>query len=318
MSGQAAPGGIVLAELDTRGSDAASGGGLAVLYPEIGEPFRQVFSQIVEGIESGARLPVRTYTVSQNTDAELLAQQLRRSGVRAVVALGRQGLRAASAVDRDIPVVAGGVVAIPEALSTADSEQRTVAGVSLMPDPALLFARLKSLMPAVRRVTVVYSAQRNEWLIKLARDAARAQGLELVAHEARDLSTAMRHYEFFFASAEGRRDALWLPQDGLTVDENTVLPLVLRESWNRSVPVFSSSFVHAKRGVLFSLYPNNTELGRTLANVADAAIASEVRRRTILPLRDVHIAVNLRTASHLGLNIGYQQQRSFDMIFPEP
>jgi putative ABC transport system substrate-binding protein len=30
------------------------------------------------------------------------------------------------------------------------------------------------------------------------------------------------------------------------------------------------------------------------------------------------MAVNLRTASHLGLNIGYQQQRGFDYIFPEP
>jgi putative ABC transport system substrate-binding protein len=38
----------------------------------------------------------------------------------------------------------------------------------------------------------------------------------------------------------------------------------------------------------------------------------------VLPLREVHTAVNLRTASHIGLIIGYQQQRSFDFIFPEP
>ena len=37
-----------------------------------------------------------------------------------------------------------------------------------------------------------------------------------------------------------------------------------------------------------------------------------------MPLREVHTAVNLRTANHIGLNISYQQQRSFDFVFPEP
>lgn len=167
-------------------------------------------------------------------------------------------------------------------------------------------------------MTVVYNPQRNDWLVRLARDAAKQHGLELVAHEARDLATAARLYEATFATSDGRRDAVWLPQDSTTVDESTILPLVLRESWNRNVPVFSSSFLHVKKGALFALYPNNVELGKTLASSADAAIAGEHRRRTVLPLRDVQIAVNLRTASHLGVQIGYQQQRSFDMTFPEP
>jgi hypothetical protein len=35
----------------------------------------------------------------------------------------------------------------------------------------------------------------------------------------------------------------------------------------------------------------------------------------MLPLREVLMAINLRTAKHLGLNIGSPQ--SFDMAFPE-
>jgi len=93
---------------------------------------------------------------------------------------------------------------------------------------------------------------------------------------------------------------------------------VLKESWNRNVPVFSSSFLHVKKGALFALYPNNIELGRSLANAALASVSGDSRWRGIFPLRDVHTAVNLRTASHIGLNLGYQQQRNFDFIFPEP
>ncbi|WP_420472937.1 ABC transporter substrate-binding protein [Noviherbaspirillum sp. ST9] len=305
---------ISLAELGdaTKRFDAQTAGALAVVYPDIGEPYRSVFAKIIEGIEDGARLAVHTYPIGPNQDPAELNGVLKKNGTKVVIALGRQGLKATSTLDSAIPVVVGGVLAIPEA------ENRSLTGISLTPDPALLFTRLKNLMPAVKRVIVVYNPQHNEWLVKIAREAARSHGLELATHEARDLAAAARAYETAFASADGRRDAIWLPQDATTVEENTILPLVLKESWNRNVPVFSSSFLHVKKGALFALYPNNLELGRTLANSALAAVSSDGRRRGVLPLREVQTAVNLRTASHIGLTIGYQQQRSFDFIFPEP
>jgi putative tryptophan/tyrosine transport system substrate-binding protein len=293
-----------LARADTSGS-------VAVIYPDVGEPYRSIFARIIEGIEDGARNAVRGYPMTPNADPGDLNAQIKRNGTKVVIALGRQGLKAASALDKDIPVVVGGVLALPE------SDNRAFVALSLTPDPALLFARLKNLMPGIRRITVVYSPQ-NDWLIRLAREAARAQNIELIAVEARDLAVAAKAYDAAFATAESRRDAVWLPQDSVTVDESTILPLVLRESWNRAVPVFSSSFLHVKKGALFALYPNNLELGRTLAAAAIAAASGETRKRGLLPLREVQTAVNLRTAGHIGLAINYQQQRSFDAIFPEP
>ncbi len=305
---------LSLAELgeQVRRPVARESGALAVLYPDLGEPYRSIFAKIIEGIEEAASVTVHSYPVGPNAESADLNAQLKRDSAKVVIALGRQGFKAVSAIDRDIPVVVGGVLSLPE------TDNRNLSGVSLTPDPALLFSRLKSLLPTVKRVIVVYNPQQNDWLIRLAREAAKAQGLELVAYEARDLASAARLYENAFAASEGRRDAVWLPQDGTTVDETTILPLVLKESWNRNVPVFSSSFLHVKKGALFALYPNNVELGRTLANSAVAAMGGDLRRRGMVPLREVQIAVNLRTASHIGLNIGYQQQRSFDFIFPEP
>ena len=287
-------------------------GVLGVIYPDIGEPYRGIFAKMIEGIEGAARGAVYNYPIAPGTDLRDLNAQLKGNGVKVVIALGRQGLKAASALDRDMPVIVSGVLTVPEA------ENRIQNGISLTPDPALLFARLKGLLNGVKRVIVVYDPSYNDWLIKLAREAARAQGLELVAYEARDLATAARLYESAFAASDSRYDAIWLPQDPTTVDEATILPLVLRESWNRNVPVFSSSFLHVKKGALFALYPNNLELGHTLAAAAQAALSSDSRKRGMQPLRDVYTAVNLRTASHIGLNIGYQQQRNFDFIFPEP
>jgi len=137
-----------------------------------------------------------------------------------------------------------------------------------------------------------------------------------VAQEARDLKSAVRIYQEILAEANPERDALWLPQDATTVEEGAVLPMVLQEAWGRRLPVFSSSFGHVKRGVLFSLYPDNMGLGKNLANSALGRLsAGDSVGRGVTPLKDVQTAVNLRTAKHLGLNFSSQQQRGFDLVF---
>ncbi len=300
--------------LKARGASGVTGNGLAslvVIYPDIGEPYRTVFTSIIEGIEEIAKARVRSIAIAANADPAELNNQLKQSGTKVVIALGQQGWRASVGLEKDIAVVVGCVLKMP------DGGNRTVMGISLTPDPAQLFGRLKSLQPSVKKVHVVYSAQANEWLIKVAREAARAQGLELVAHEARDLSGAAKLYESIFANATSGKDAVWLPSDSTTVDENTILPLVLQESWTRGVPIFSSNFAHVKKGALFALYPNNFELGRDLASVALGAIGPEADRRGFSLLQALNVAVNLRTASHVGISIASQQQRSFTSIFPE-
>ena len=287
-------------------------GALAVLYPNVSEPFRSAFISMIQGIEERTHLRVRTYAVDAKIDTVELNAQLKRNGTRLVIALGRQGLSVATSLDRDIGVLVGG------ALLLSDAEIVNVSGISLTPDPALLFARLRTLLPEIRRVLVVYDPKKTEWLLRLAREAARAQGLELVAYEVRDLSQAALTYSTLFASAEPKRDAVWLPHDTTTVEESTLLPLILKEAWNSGVPIFSSNLLHVKKGALFAMTPNNVELGRSLAASALGMMSGELRKRGVQPLRELHTAINLRTASHVGLNIGYQQQRTFDLIYPEP
>lgn len=280
--------------------------GIAVVFPDIGEPYRKVFTEIAGGVEQQTRGKVRTVAVGPAQDPAELQAALRRTGVRTVIALGRQGLKTASGFDA-LGVVVGGISALPD--------QDRYRGISLMPDPALLFTWLKTFVPGVKRVIVVYSPQQSQAAIRLARDAARTHGLELLALEAQDLAAAVRRYESAFAGADGRRDAVWLPQDAVTVDDATVLPLVLRESWNRNVPLFSSSILHVKKGVLFALYPDNAALGRELAVLAQASPAEAANRPGLQPLRAVRVAFNTRTASHIGLDVDLEQHE-IDAVFP--
>jgi putative ABC transport system substrate-binding protein len=289
-------------------------GGIAVVYPDISEPYRSVFTSIIKGIEDKAKTRVASYAIGPGQSADDLAAELQRQNIRVVIALGRNGLKAAANLDRNISVVVGGVLSVPEA------ETRGMSVFSLAPDPSLLFEHLRTLMPGTRRVFVVYDPRQNAWLIRLAREAARAQGLELVAQEATDLKTAMRLYQENLAVADPKKDAFWLPQDSVTVDESLVLPFLLQEAWNRSLVLFSSSLSHVKRGALFSLYPDNVGLGRNLADSALSRLAAGASSpaRAVAPLREVLVAVNVRTAGHLGLIIRQRQQQAFDMVFPEP
>ncbi len=283
---------------------------LAVLYPQALEPYRSIFAGIVKGIESGAKAPVQTLAVAPEMSQAEVAAYLKANGIKVVIALGQQGWRLASGLDGDIQVVVGGVVKMPE------PGKRAYKGVSLVIDPALLFRRLKSLQPGVKKVHVVYSASANAWLIKIAKDAARNLGLELVAHEAPDLSSAAQAYEAIVAGATEGRDALWLPQDSQTMDEVTLLSMVLRQSWARNIPVFSSNISHVKRGSLFALYPDNVGMGRTLAGIALAS-GREADKSTLALLEDVNGAVNLRTGTHVGISLSPEQKKDYAQFFPE-
>ncbi|SHM73853.1 putative ABC transport system substrate-binding protein [Duganella sacchari] len=285
-------------------------GSIAVVYPNVEEPFRSAFLAMIQGIEDRIKLRVRAYPVDPHVDTTDLNNTLKRSGTKVVIALGRQGLSATAGLDREISVLAGGVLLL--------SESENVTGISMTPDPAMLFSRLRLLLPELRRIIVVYNPQKSDWLIKLAREAAKAQNLELSAYVAADLASAAKLYSQLIASADNRHDAIWLPHDSTTVEESTILPLVLKESWNSNLPLFSSNVLHVKKGALFAMLPDNVELGRTLAASAMGVIAGDVRRRPLVPLRELQTAINLRTASHIGLNLGALQQRSFDFVYPQP
>lgn len=286
---------------------SAESGAIAVLYPDLEEPYRGIFAKIIEGIEAQVGAPVASYAVGGANSAQDIVAQLKRQDIKVVIALGRQGMKAASTLDNEFGVVAGGVLAPPI------GEGRSFPIVSLAPDPKMLFERLKHFMPDVRRVIVVYDPKQNAWLIRLAREAARIHNLELQAIEVADLKNAVRVYQEVLASADTKKDALWLPQDSTSVEESSVLPLILENAWNRNLTVFSSNVTHVKRGALFSLYPNNVALGRQLASSALSLPGGNAA--LVVPMKDALLAVNVRTASHLGLQLSSRQQ-AFDLVFP--
>lgn len=284
---------------------------LAVLFPVVREPYRGIFQEIMRGIEDHDSRRMERIELARDFAPAEIGEQLRSLGVRALITLGNRGLRAASTLADQIPsIVVGAVLIRPE------DPRAGFVGISLAPDPKILFQELRDLVPEVRQVTVVYSPDYSGWLVAMARDAAEELDINLVAHPVQDIRQAAAQYRDALECGENLSCALWVLQDPATVDDRAILPLILKKAWDNRLVVFSSSPGHVRKGVLFSLYPDNYALGQSLAALARRPVQERPAGSKIEPLRNLRIAVNLRTAEHLGLQISTRAQRRFDMVFP--
>jgi len=303
---------MVLIQLPVNISHAAEPR-IAVIYPVVKKPYSTVFERIIDGIAAEAKTDIVKYGLEGVSEEQGMAIQAWLAGQQAdvIVVLGRRGIEAVRNLKLPIPSVFGGV------LYVADTVLDDSVGISLTPDPKQLFDQLKRLSPGTRRVFVVYNPVRYQWLIDLAKPVAGALGITLVTKAAEGPRDSARIHRDILREARRRTDSVWLLQDSSIIDSNTILPMILKESWNKKLIVFSSNPSDVPRGILFSFYADNKVLGENLAKLAFSRL--DTRQKTdafILPLPGALSAVNLRTASHLGLHIPFEEQRQFGLVFP--
>lgn len=285
---------------------------VGVVFPDIREPYRTVFMDIIGGIEKHLGFSVHHYTINEEkNDANLLNEWIDKNQIQAVIVLGKQGIDQVKTFPRNLPVIAGAVLEPP------NKEKAQISGITLAPDPYELFKRLKKLAPQVKRVIVVYDAKQSGWLMAYAERAAAEHNLELKAFDVKTLVEAASVYRTVLESKLGITDAIWLPQDNISADQKTILPMLLKEAWDRSFIVFSSNPSSVKRGVLFSLYPDNEKLGASLGELATRVVMNKIEPSyKFKPLKDLLIVVNIRTAEHLRLKLSQSDINSFDLVFP--
>jgi len=275
---------------------------IAVLYPS-GKSFQNVYEKILEGISDHLDHEIVPLTLDKDTDPALLENEINTQKFDGLIALGGQAYLAARNLDLELPVVAGAMSTIPPG----------PPGISLSTSPEKMLSTLKSLAPGIRRVSLVYSAARSSWLIPLAKKAANELNLELELYETKSIRETMHEYREILWKARPNRDAIWLPLDRVAVNDEVVLPMLLQEAWDKNLVLFSNNLGHAKRGVLFSLYPDNYGLGKELAALLKSHSETDSQ---VKPTEEVFLAVNTRTAAHLNLNINDDQKQTFTVTFP--
>ncbi len=299
----------IIAALILSLSANARGPTLAVLYPDVREPYRSIFGDIIKGISREANGKVRMYAIRAGDDIEELESWLNKANPEVVISLGSRVKSVVTQLPTGLNVVTGAAL-----LSDKDIKHGIV-GISLAPSPKMLFTKLKELVPDIRRVSVVYHEESNGWLVRLASKAAKELDLELVTVPADGARDAAKTYQKLLSEQVSGADAIWLLQADPTLDEKGMLPRLMSEAWDRHTVVFSSNPSHVKRGALFSLFPDNIQMGKSLSKKAGLVARGE--SKTVEALENLLIAVNVRTAEHLKLKITRSQMREFNLIFPD-
>jgi len=295
---------------------------IAVFSPKAKEPYQSIYQSIISGARSGAskqNIEFKEFLLDKNFDSKSLIKELIELDIQKVIVLGRSGwklgkelseIKVPSNISKEtlvkrFHVVSGALPISPNGMS----------GISLVTDPIYLFDYLQKVAPNVSVIHAAYS-EKSEWLIELAINAASSRGLKLDFKKVKDTKEAIDFYQKIFDSDIGEKDSIWLPLDSISSHDKITLPLILEKSWAKGIVVFSSKPSHAKRGALFSTYPDNYPLGKRLFKMIQS-LENQPEQKSFSPLKSTLLAVNLRTAAHLGLKYSAEQQQEFKLTFPE-
>lgn len=289
-------------------SDNTSSDELAVFYPDVPDPYVRVFKDMITGIRQSYPGKVREKMLERGASYTDIESWLEKKQLTRVIALGNHAMNLSLGLPDDYVTVSGAVLSVP--VDVDDS----VSAVTLAPDPDMMFASLKQLAPGIQTIHVIYEEKLHGRLMRRAMQVASSHDLKIKSYSAGNVSEIANLYREFFETLDSGSDAVWLLQGDPGLRERSVLYQVLKAAWNSKLLVFSSNPSYVSKGVLFALYPDNTRMGNTLAQKLLARTAGE--QPAIVHTRDLLVAVNIRTAEHLGLEISRSQRREIDVIFP--
>jgi len=299
LAGLSSTGVVSLAGAATVAEEAID---LVIIYPEVREPFARIFEEVVRGAEEGYQQEVRRVSMADNQSPVDFVHVLDQSSP--VLVLGNRLARQVTEHNADRRLIVGAV----------NSEYNNVFGITLVPDAAVVAAKLPLLVPDVRTVHIVTNPDNNLLDFDHVTTVLQQQGIELSIHRAEDVRVAAGVYRDLMPTLS-EQDAVWILPKGSFVN-NAVLAILLHESWEKYFVVFSSNPIHVKRGALFSIYPNNYKMGLSLGRMAWDIAQGNSPQRQMQALDDVFVTVNERTSNHLGINLSDDIRSHIDLILP--
>ena len=298
---------LVLIKLSLFGQSVfAENYSIAVVAPQLRAPYSKVFDDMTSGISIRFDGKMHKVELTEKDSDQSLLKNINDIQPDAIICLGSTTLHKIKSLDLSIPIIAGAVV------HNGDG----VTGISMIPDGAMVMDILLELRPSVKQVYTLTYPQYPEQLVNEAREYLAEKGLQLREYHADSIQEAAVAYREMAGNiAEG--DAIWILPGARFLD-NAVFSRLLEVAWQKELAVFSSNPSHVGRGALFSIYPNNNQLGESLGELANHTLMSKQQVKGLKSLREVYVGVNVRTANHLGVDLNREQIGSSQLVVFSP
>jgi putative ABC transport system substrate-binding protein len=280
---------------------------IAVLYPQIKEPYNQIFVSISQGIEQTFPGTTKILILDNSQDLDSIKRWLSQNQINAVIGLGRHALKFVLQLPQSYPSVVGAI--------SLSSKQVNLSGISMLPSPHNLLQQLKKIQPNITSVHVVLNQQKQDWWLEQALLAAKQTEHKIVVHAVNNLTDSAQQYHHLLKQLNSQTEAIWLLADRNIMD-SAIMRNILEVAWDRELFIFSNLMPDVQRGALFAMYPDNVAMGKSLARMLTEQLAQPKPEVNLQFLSDLLTIVNLRTAKHIGLHFSKSEQQSFDLVYP--
>lgn len=274
-----------------QGERARDGQRIVVLQGTNSDVQRDLLEGFKRRIEQGGRR-VDLDVLQGDVDGASEARLAREHPADLVVALGSRALAQATRGWKGTPAI-GTLVARESAIPEGSSATAVVLEFPFDVE----FEVMHRIVPKAKRIGVLYGSEDNARLIAQAREAARAQGLELIARRVAspaELPAAL-------ATIAGDADVLWGIPDDVVLTAETAKAVLLFSLRNR-LPFIGLSAQWVKAGALYALDRDYTDLGAQTAEMAVRVLEGTPPRSipAVRPRRSLYV-INARSADMMRI-----------------
>ena len=276
---------------------------VAVKSVEAG-PFAEAFQGFTEALtKTGAPVTIREYTVQEGgKDAAKVLWDIKQQRPALIVTLGSAATALIHRQVQDIPVVFC-MVLNPVASGLVQSLQSSgnnLTGASLDIPVELQFDTLKAVVPAVKKVGVLYNPQETGEVVRTATHIAATRGIELIALPVR----AVEKLQETLDNHNKKLDALWAVADSTVFASDRAIEFLLRKTLEYRLPFMGLSPGFVKAGALLALSVDYRDVGVQCGEQATHILAG--RAPASLPIttpRRVTLYLNSQVAKAIGVTI---------------
>ena len=276
---------------------------IALIITDRAAAYEMVADGIQEGFKGEAKIELYDMKDSRKND-EKIVSKIASQDPALVVALGDKAARLASEQLRSHPILIGMVLE----MDVESFKLPGVEGVGLQIPAQSVLTQLRLLVPNIRRVGVISSADKFLSFRESIRASARSMGVQAV-----DVAlTGKGEIEERLNRDLDALDAVWLLPDPRIVDSTTFQMIVEKtKAAKKPFVAYSENFV--KAGALFSVSPDYNATGQQLVLLSKKMLSKDSVRPEQPYLSKFHYPIgsysvlNLRTAEAIGLNLSQTQ-----------
>jgi len=240
-----------------------------------------------------------------------IASNLATSGADLVLAIATPSAQGVAQAVTDTPVLFTAVTDPVDAglVDSLESPGGNLTGTTDMNPVAEQIALIKQLDPEAKSVGIIYSSgeTNSQVQVELAKEAAEAEGLEVVEKAVTGTSEVAQAAESF------NTDAIYVPTDNKVV---AGLEAVISAAETKQIPLVAGEGDSVERGALITRGLDYEQLGRQTGEMALRILqeGADPATMAVESQEDTQLVVNLQAAERMGVEVPQELRDSADRV----